>query len=401
MATVDIPDDQPIEVTVGAPTFVTGVGSIDGITEARAVELDAQTLAAAKAYADEIDTVPLEYVDDGDADAVAQAKTYTDTALVEATAHAESYTDDAIAGIDFPDTGVPEATIDAKDQAVLTQANAHADAKPNPDVTKAYVDSGLSEKSNTGHSHSFGSIIERPTAYPPSAHQHAASDITSGVFAPARLGIGTASASTVLYGDGEWKSAPTGGGSGGGFPMPQAPAGHSDVVVPPWSTATARSVAGTIVQPLIMASSRVYDRFAIRAVGAAAGVTVLLQLWRLEGTMWRYMPIGTFDLSSAGLKEITGRWVLPAGQYMYGAYTASNTGNWVAGAPYFGGPQTQGGSWPPSDARQSIWWANASQPVTVDLPGLDQVSLTSVGVVNSPNSWGGGHLPALWARTAV
>ena len=194
---------------------------------------------------------------------------------------------------------------------------------------------------------------------------------------------------------------PTGGGSGGGFPMPQAPAGHSDVVVPPWSTATTRSVGGTIVQPLVMASSRVYDRFAIRAVGAAAGVTVLLQLWRLEGTMWRYMPIGTFDLSSAGLKEITGRWVLPAGQYMYGAYTASNTGNWMAGAPYFGGPLTQGGSWPPADARQSIWWANASQPVTVDLPGLDQVSLTSVGVVNSPNSWGGGHLPALWARTAV
>ena len=124
MATVDIPEDQPIEVTVGAPTFVTGVGGIDGITEARAVELDALTLAAAKAYADEIDTVPFEYVDDGDADAVAQAKAYTDTALVEATAHAESYTDDAIAGIDFPDTGVPEATIDAKDQAVREHADA-------------------------------------------------------------------------------------------------------------------------------------------------------------------------------------------------------------------------------------------------------------------------------------
>ena len=420
MATVDIPDDQPIEVTVGAPTFVTGVGGIDGITEARAVELDAQTLAAAKAYADEIDTVPLEYVDDGDADAVAQAKTYTDTALVEATAHAESYTDDAIAGIDFPDTGVPEATIDAKDQAVREHADAGDQtireliaSLPAP-VTNW---SGITGKPTTftpaAHTHTVSQITDmpatptwgtlggKPTTFPPSAHQHAASDITSGVFAQARLGTGTASASTVLYGDGEWKSAPTGGGSGGGFPMPQAPAGHSDVVVPPWSTATTRSVGGTIVQPLVMASSRVYDRFAIRAVGAAAGVTVLLQLWRLEGTMWRYMPIGTFDLSSAGLKEITGRWVLPAGQYMYGAYTASNTGNWVAGVPHFGGPQTLGGLWPPSDARQSIWWANASQPVTVDLPGLDQVSLTSVGVVNSPNSWGGGHLPALWARTAV
>ena len=208
MATVDIPEDQPIEVTVGAPTFVTGVGGIDGITEARAVELDAQTLAAAKAYADEIDTVPLEYVDDGDADAVAQAKAYTDTALVEATAHAESYTDAAIAGIDFPDTGVPEATIDAKDQAILTQAKAHADAKPMPDVTKAYVDSGLSEKSNTGHSHSFDSITERPTAYPPSTHQHSASDTTSGVFPPARLGTGTANGSSFLSGDGTFKVPP-------------------------------------------------------------------------------------------------------------------------------------------------------------------------------------------------
>ena len=205
MATVDIPEDRPIEVTVGAPTFVTG---IDGITEARAVELDAQTLAAAKAYADEIDTVPLEYVDDGDADAVAQAKAYTDTALVEATAHAESYTDAAIAGIDFPDTGVPEATIDAKDQAILTQAKAHADAKPMPDVTKAYVDSGLSEKSNTGHSHSFDSITERPTAYPPSTHQHSASDTTSGVFPPARLGTGTANGSSFLSGDGTFKVPP-------------------------------------------------------------------------------------------------------------------------------------------------------------------------------------------------
>ena len=208
MPTVDVPEDQPIEVTVGAPTFATGVGGIDGITEARAVELDAQTLAAAKAYADEIDTVSFEYVDDGDADAVAQAKAYTDTALVEVTANAKSYTDDAIAGIDFPDTGVPEATIDAKDQAILTQAKAHADAKPNPDVTKAYVDSGLSEKSNTGHSHSFDSITERPTAYPPSTHQHSASDTTSGVFPPARLGTGTANGSSFLSGDGTFKVPP-------------------------------------------------------------------------------------------------------------------------------------------------------------------------------------------------
>ena len=244
MATVDIPEDQPIEVTVGAPTFVTGVGGIDGITEARAVELDAQTLAAAKAYADESDTVPLEYVDDGDADAVAQAKAYTDTALVEATAHAKSYTDVAIAGIDFPDTGVPEATIDAKDQAVREYADAGDQSireliasLPAP-VTNW---SGITGKPTTftpaAHTHTVSQITDmpatptwgtlggKPTTFTPSAHQHAASDITSGTFEVARLGTGTASASTVLYGDGEWKSAPTGGGGLTGPGRPDVPAG--------------------------------------------------------------------------------------------------------------------------------------------------------------------------------
>ena len=317
MATVDIPEDQPIEVTVGAPTFVTGVGGIDGITEARAVELDAQTLAAAKAYADEIDTVPLEYVDDGDADAVAQAKAYTDTALVEATAHAESYTDDAIAGIDFPDTGVPEATIDAKDQAVREHADAGDQSireliasLPAP-VTNW---SGIVDKPSTftpaAHTHTVSQITDmpatptwgtlggKPTTFPPSAHQHAASDITSGVFAPARLGTGTASASNFLRGDGSW-AVPSSGGSAA-------------------AVSFTTGVANT--------STQYGNAFTTVMYGAAPATNVGGGVWDwLTGT-WR-VPVTGIYLITAGLRFPDGTTRSGTSQ---GVHTSNADGAWGA-----------------------------------------------------------------------
>lgn len=133
---------------------------------------------------------------------------------------ANDYTDTKISEIDFPDTGVPESTIDEKDQAILTESKEYTNtaqstvieqlAASNTYFANTIIPNAKNEAIQSAKIYTDTEMLKKADA----GHKHSAVEITSGVFNMARLGTGTASSSTVLYGDGTWKTAPTGGGGG-------------------------------------------------------------------------------------------------------------------------------------------------------------------------------------------
>lgn len=90
----------------------------------------------------------------------------------------------------------------------------------------------------------WGRITSKPSAYPPSTHTHDASDIVSGVLSPARLGSGTPDSSTFLRGDGAWSSVSWDVVAGKPSLFPPASHQHAASDIAAGLVATARLGAG-------------------------------------------------------------------------------------------------------------------------------------------------------------
>ena len=75
--------------------------------------------------------------------------------------------------------------------------------------TTAQVDALLSGKSNTGHTHAYASLTGIPSTFTPSAHQHAASDISSGTLDIARIPTGTTNLTVCIGNDSRLSDART------------------------------------------------------------------------------------------------------------------------------------------------------------------------------------------------
>lgn len=161
-------------------------------------------------------------------------------------------------------------------------------------------------------------------------HTHAAGDVTSGTLATARLGTGTADATTFLRGDQTW-AVPAGGGGG----SPQIGHGgrtgsyQNGLFGGSAATSSASwSVDRLIAYPIWVARAGTITALATAVVTAGAGGTLRLGIYADNAGLPGDLVVthaGTIDCSTTGGKEVAVSQAIESGMYWAVAQTGGAT----------------------------------------------------------------------------
>jgi hypothetical protein len=225
-------------------------------------------------------------------------------------------------------------------------------------------------------SYAYSKLTGTPSSFPPSAHVHAAADVTSGVFAVARLGTGTPTASVYLRGDGQWATVP--------IPADAVTSvfGRTGVVVAQSGDYAVAQVTGAVPDTRTIIAGT-----GLSGGGALSGnVTLSANIAGIQTPWLQDINGANFKLNNAGRIQSNDYVESPAGKGFAGNLTFDGT-NWryIANGPGIHILPSTFGALPQIHAAP-VGTAGAVATLTLRLSFLDNGSASFAGDVVCPST---------------